>query len=156
MLSQTKVEELNARFATKFAMGAVVERKSSKWNCKLSEMLVGNYLIIPITSAKMLKSEGYSMDNCCREYKRQCAKLEYCVFSIRSRSGERLATLGLKYDEYLWRFDQCFGPSNSEVLEETLEFLDEDGVLQTEGYATDIYYVAHEVVRLMNSTTGSH
>lgn len=152
MLSQSKVENLNSFFTAKLPAGALAGKRSGKWNCKLSEMLVGEYLIIPLTSAKQLKSEGYRMNNCCREYTSRCMALEYCVFSIRSRSGERLATLGLAYDDGYWRFDQCFGPSNGEILEETRQYLDEDGELQTECFATELYYVAHDVVRLMNST----
>jgi hypothetical protein len=156
MLSQSKVENLNAIFSTELAVGSSVEKRSGKWKCKLSEMLVGEYLIMPLTSTKLLKSEGYLMNNCCREYIGQCMALKYCVFSIRSRSGERLATLGLAYDEGYWRFDQCFGPSNGDVLEETRQYLDEEGELQTEWFATELYYVAHDVVRLMNSTICCH
>ena len=104
----------------------------------------------------MLKSEGYWMNNCCRDYAGQCADSEYCIFSIRSRSGERLATLGLISDQGYWYFDQCFGPANTDVLEETSLFLDEDDVLQTEWFPTEIYYVAHEVIRLMNSAGCCH
>ena len=115
-------------------------------------MLIGDYLIIPLTSEKLLKSEDYMMNNCCRDYVDQCAELTYCLFSIRSRPGERLATLGLTCSGGYWRFDQCFGPSNTEVLEETRTYLDEGGEVQEELFATDLYYVAHEVARLMNST----
>ena len=104
----------------------------------------------------MLKSEGYWMNNCSREYARQCENIEYCIFSIRSLSGGRLATLGIKNDKGSWSFDQCYGPSNSEVLEETHEYLDEDEVLQFDCNPTDLYYVAHEVVRLMNADCGSN
>jgi hypothetical protein len=152
MLSQSKVDYFNDLFATELAAGNSVERRSNKWKCKLSESLIGEYLAIPLTSAKMLKSEGYLMNNCCRDYVDQCAEMTYCLFSIRSRSGERLATLGLEYGHDYWRFDQCFGPSNTEVLEEIRSYLDEDGELQEEIYASDLYYVAHEVARLMNST----
>ena len=92
------------------------------------------------------------MNTCCRDYREQCAELSYCLFSIRTRSGERLATLGLTCRGGYWRFDQCVGPSGMEVLEETRSYLDEDGELQEEIYATELYYVVHEVVRLMNST----
>ena len=77
----------------------------------------------------MLKSEGYWMNNCSRDYTRQCQEFEYCIFSIRKRTGERLATLGIANDRGSWSFDQCYGPSNLEVLEETCEYLDEDEVL---------------------------
>jgi hypothetical protein len=150
MLSQSKVDTLNAFVSTELSAGNSVERLRNKWKCKLSETLIGEYLIIPLTSAKLLKSEGYQMNNCCRDYVDQCAEMTYCLFSIRRRSGERVATLGLEYDHDYWRFDQCFGPSNTEVLEETRTYLDEGGELQEELFATDLYYVAHEVARLMN------
>ena len=151
MLSQSKVEYFNDFFATELAVKHSVGRRSNKWECKLAVTLVGDYLIIPLTSAKVLKSEGYMMNNCCRDYISQCMELKYCLFSIRKRTGERLATLGLAYDEDYWRFDQCFGPSNTEVLEETRTYLDEEGEFQEETFATELYYVAHEVARLMNS-----
>jgi hypothetical protein len=156
MFYQPKVDELNANFVNELAVETYVKRRSGKWKCKLSEMLIGDYLIMPLTSTKVFKSEGYLMNNCCRDYISQCMELKYCVFSIRSRPGERLATLGLTNDDGHWRFDQCVGPSNTDVLEETRKYLDEDGMLQTERLATELYYVAHEVVRLMNLTNYSH
>lgn len=151
MLSQSTVNELNALFRTELAAATSSARKSGKWDCKLSEILVGEYSITPLTSAKMLKSEGYLMNNCCRDYISQCEEMEYCVFSIRSRSGERIATLGLINEQGRWLFDQCFGRSNSDVLHGTSSFLDDDSVLQTESLPSDIYYVAHEIARLMNA-----
>ena len=82
--------------------------------------------------------------------------MTYCLFSVRSRSGERLATLGLTCIEDYWRVDQCFGPSNTEVMEETRTYLDEDGELQEELFATELYYVTHEIARLMNSAGGQN
>ena len=93
------------------------------------------------------------MNNCSREYSSPCADGKYTIFSIRTRSGERMATLGIRNDEGYWRFDQCSGPSNGDVLEEVNEYYDDEGILQTEYLPTEIYYVAHEVVRLMNSAT---
>jgi hypothetical protein len=154
MLSQTTVNELNTIFAGELSVTST-KRRSGKWKCKLTETLIGEYLITPLTSAKMLKSEGYRMNNCSRDYTRQCEKLEYCIFSIRKRTGERLATLGLAYDRGSWSFEQCYGPSNTEVLEETHAYLDEDDVLQFDCNPTELYYVAHEVVRLMNAKNDS-
>lgn len=155
MLSQATVTDFNATFSTELTIaGNSIERRPKKWKCKLPETLIVDYLITPLTSAKLLKLEGYLMNNCCPEYIEQCAGLTYCIFSISRRTGERVATLGLKYDLSYWRFDQCFGPSNTEVLEEIRTYLDEDGELQEEIYATEIYYVAHEVARLMNSAGG--
>lgn len=155
MLSQSRVREMKTILKPGFAKKTSGRRQPRKWNCKLSETLIGEYLLVPLTSAKMLKSEGYWMNSCCREYVNECADLKYSIFSIRSRSGGRVATLGLVYDEDYWRFDQCLGQSNTDVLEETRGYLDEDGVLHTELFATELYYVAHEVVRLMNSTNNT-
>ncbi len=155
MLSQTTVGELKADFLNRLQT-KTSGRRSRRWACNVSEMLVGEYLIMPLTSAKMLKSEGYCMNNCCRDYVEKCAGGNYRVFSIRNRSGERLATLGVKRKNEYWQFDQCFGPYNREVLEEVMEYLDEDGKLHVEWSPTEIYYIAHEVIRLMNSATHSH
>ena len=63
MLSQSKVDCFNDFIATKLAAGNSIERQPRKWKCKFSEMLIGEYLIIPLTSAKLLKSEDYQMNN---------------------------------------------------------------------------------------------
>lgn len=152
MLSQAKVDNTAAVFSNEL-VSVSTGRGPRNWSCALSEIIIGDYLIVPLTSAKMLKNEGSRMMNCCRDYATQCAKLKYCIFSIRTRSGERLATLGLKKNRGYWCFDQCFGPANVEVLEETLEYVDEDGVPQTECYPTELYYVAYDVVRMINSTS---
>lgn len=149
MLSQSAVEELNALFAKELS-GVVTNRRTQKWACPLSETIIGEYLITPLTSSKMLKSEGYLMNNCCRDYVRQCQNLEYCIFSIRSLTGKRIATLGVANDHEYWIFDQCYGPSNTDVLEETYEYLDEEEVMQVDWRQTELYYVVHEIVRLLN------
>lgn len=151
MLAQTKTEEFTSFLSLGFTSPQPQKKQLSTWNCKLSEVIIGEYLIIPLTSARMLKSEAYWMNNCCGEFIKSCASKKYCIFSIRSRSGERQATLGLVYQQDHWVFDQCFGPSNTVVTEETREYLDEDGELQLEWYGTELYYVSQEVARLMNA-----
>jgi hypothetical protein len=131
------------------------KKRTTKWNCTLPELLIGDYLIIPLTSTKMLKSEGCWMNNCSREYADQCSKNLYALFSIRTRSGERLATLGLENDCGFWKFDQCYGPSNIEVMEERIEYLDENGEYLVEYYPTEMYYATQEVLRLINRSDGS-
>ncbi len=73
MLSQSKVDYFNDFFITELAAENSVERRQSKWKCELPEMLIGEFLIIPLNSAKLLKSEGYLMNNCSRDYIDQCA-----------------------------------------------------------------------------------
>lgn len=156
MLSQHRIHNPQAGRGVVPGAGISTERRSGRWECALSERFIGEYLIVPLTTARMLSSEGYLMNNCCQEYRHTCETQKYCLFSIRSRSGERRATLGLAREQGGWRFDQCLGPSNAEVLEESLNYLDEEEVLQTEFFPTEMYYIAHEVVRLMNRTGSSH
>lgn len=155
MLTQTKVNPSSSLF-TNHSPQSFKKSKKRSWKSQLFETIVDQFLIIPVTSAKMLRSEAYWMNNCCQDYAGQCANLEYNIFSIRSRSGERFATLGVINDNGYWRFDQCFGSSNSNVLEETLEYLDEDDVLQEERFPTELFYVVHEVVRMMNVNGDFH
>lgn len=155
MLNQTKNKPSSTLF-TNSSLQSFKKSKKKKWKSQLSETIVDQFLVIPVTSAKMLRSEAYWMNNCCQDYAGQCVNLEYNIFSIRSRSGERFATLGVINDNGYWRFDQCFGPSNSDVLEEISEYLDEDDVLQEERFPTELFYVAHEVVRMMNVTGDFH
>jgi hypothetical protein len=49
-----------------------------------------------------------------------------------------------------WNLDYCTGPAGSEIMEERYVYLDDDDVLQSECYPTDIYYVVQEVLRLIN------
>jgi len=150
MLTQMRAEEAKGVLTGEF-LKVVPGRRSKKWQCRLQEMLIGEYLVVPLTSAKTVKAEAYWMNTGCENYIRKCAGMEYALFSICSRSGERLATLGLTNNRGSWRFDYCFGPSCTEVMEETLEYFDDDGVQQREYYPTELYYIAHEVVRLMNA-----
>lgn len=155
MLTQTKINSSSSLFTNQLPQ-SFKNSKKRKWKSKVSETIVDQFLVIPVTSVKMLRSEAYWMNNCCQDYAGQCANFEYNILSIRSRSGERLATLGVINDNGYWRFDQCFGPSNSNVLEETSEFLDEDDVLQEERFPTELFYVVHEVVRMMNANGDFH
>lgn len=127
-----------------------IKKGASRWQCRLPEMMLDEYRIVPLISAKMLRSEGYMMNNCCKEYIGQCGQGDYSIFSIRSWKGDRVATLGIRCVDGYWCFDQCYGPSNSNVLEERLEYVDEEGLEQVDWENSEIFYVAHEVVRQMN------
>ncbi len=75
MLSQSIVDELNTLFVAEL-LRTTTKRQSQKWECMLFEIIISEYLVTPLTSVKMLKSEGYLMNNCCREYASQCENLE--------------------------------------------------------------------------------
>ena len=151
MLNASQVVELNILFSVELTMGDSSKRSTGKWECILPEMLIADYSVIPLTSAKILKSESYWMQNCCREYTYMCADLRYCIFSIRNRFGERLATLGLAKEGAYWNFQQCFGPQNTQILESIREYTEEKGLIHAEWSSTDLYDIAHEIVRMMNS-----
>lgn len=150
MLRLKESEKMSLRGLERFT-GRVVAKRNRRWPSVLPETVVGDYLVVPLTSSKMLKSEGYRMNNCSREYSGLCGLGSYLIFSIRSRSGERVATLGMRKRDEFWRFEQCLGPGNSNVMDEEITYCDENGTVQQEWYPTELYYVAHEVVRLVNS-----
>lgn len=130
-------------------------KRKWKWKCSLSTMNIDEYIIIPLTSSKMLKSEGYHMNNCCKDYTKQCVDQKYCIFSIRDSFGNRLATLGAVNSDNYWRFDQCTGHSNTNVTDHFTEHMDPSGQIHTDLSHSEIFYVANEVVRLLN-VTSSH
>ena len=132
------------------------EKHVRTWPCPLTEELIGEHLVVSLTSIKQVLNEAESLNNFCREYITRCAGGSYSLFSIRSRSGERLATLGLSKEDDYWRVERCVGQADADMLEESMSFLDEDDALHTECYATELYYIAHEVARLMNAQSRVH
>lgn len=155
MQIQTGFESTRSLFTDNLAVTAPPRRRE-KWSCGVGETLIGDYLAVPLISSAMLRSESYWMENSCSVEPLKCATADYALFSIRSRSGERLATLRLANRNGCWQLDRCLGPAGTEVLEETMEYIDEDGELQTEWYPTELYYVVQEVVRLMNGVDRQH
>lgn len=123
-----------------------------RWNCPLPMLRIDEFDIIPLISTKMLKSEGYHMNNCCKDYAAQCAQGTYFVFSIRNHSGDRLATLGAKKVDDHYSLDQCFGPSNSNVTDIFVEYTDDNDYPTVEWQRTELFYVASEVIRVLNKT----
>lgn len=134
----------------------ISQAPTQQWPSMISDMIIGDYLIVPLRTAKMLKSEAYNMNNNSDQFIPGCTTNENCAFSIRNHFGFSQATLILSYDDEGWRLEKCYGPSNTNVLEEVLEFFDENDIAQTEYYPTDLYYVAYEIIRLMNSQQRVH
>ena len=148
-ISQDLRTEIN--FGLMSAVPVAAEKKASGWDCPLGETVIGDFLIIPLISMEMLKHESDSMQNRCEEYGALCRAGSEAVFSICSCSGQRLATLALQNNMGCWNLDYCAGPAGSEIMEECYVYLDDEDVLQTEYYPTDIYYVVQEVLRLINT-----
>lgn len=131
--------------------GTLTPVQKNKWDCPLPTLKIDEYEIVPLTSAKQLKSEGYHMNNCCKDYTHQCSTGEYCIFSIRDFAGNRVATLGAINDDGYWQFDQCLGDSNSNVIDEFTEHMDSQGKIHLEWSHSELFYVANEVIRLLNA-----
>lgn len=121
-----------------------------RWTSPLPHIRIDAFDIMPLTSFSMLKSEGYNMNNCCKDYAPLCAEGTYLLFSIRDHAGERLATMGVEKVDDHYHLDQCFGPSNSNVTDLFIHHLDEDDTHHTEWQRTEIFFVASEVVRMLN------
>lgn len=102
------------------------KERQQHWSPGLEARQIGRFQIIPLTSSKQLKSEGWHMMNCVANYANACRRDEYRVFSIRNLSGKRLATLGLTHKNDQWWIDQCFGPCNS-AENASLELIYENG-----------------------------
>lgn len=155
MLSQTQVTKKDQTFSgSLFPSNSKATTK--RWSYTISETIIGDYLIVPLRTVKMLESEAYNVNNNSDQYIPGCTRLENCAFSMCDHFGFSQATLILAHDNEGWRFEKCYGPSNTNVLEEFIEFFDEFGIAQTEYYPTELYYVAHEVIRLMNSQLRVH
>lgn len=152
MLSSKLVNELNMLFADELKISAKFNKtfRSEKWVSPIGNIEIGEYLIVLLSTPKKVKSEGYLMQNCVRQYVHLCQEGEYLLFSIQNRLGERVATLGVKKGANRWYFDDCLGIRNSVVIETTLDFLSADNCIVYETEYNEIFSVAHEVVRLLN------
>lgn len=152
MLSSKLVDEMNLLFAQELELARTekAKKKSGPWSCPIKVTKLDKYVIVPLVSSKKVKSEGYKMQNCVREYITQCQGGSYLLFSILNEEGIRVATLGAIRRDDRWDFDECLGRKNSEVLETQLEYSDVDGFHIVELEYTEIFSVAHEVIRLLN------
>lgn len=153
MLSPIAVSELNQLFADELKDSRIFWNNFNikRWESSIGLVEIGQYRIVPLTTPKKVKSEGYLMQKCVRQYVDVCQGGEYLLFSIRNLDGERVATLGVKNRDDYWYFDDCLGKENTNVMETILETLDDDNNTVHEIDYTELFSVAHEVVRLLNS-----
>jgi len=136
--------------------------KSSKtanalhWKCNLHQTFISEYLLLPITSMRKLYKEEQVLNNNCSANLFRCYNETYSAISLRTRSGERIATICLQKVQNYWELDACLGKNGENVLEETLIYMDEDLTVQEETTPTELYYICQEAVRLMNNSQNSH
>jgi hypothetical protein len=152
VLSSKVVSELNLLFSRELAVTTKLnsEKGSGKWFCSIRAVQIGEYMIVPLTSPRDVKSEGYMMKNCVREYIHLCKDGKYLLFSIRNSLNERIATLGVERRDNRWYFDECLGEENSVVMETTVDPLDANNYEYEIFEYTEMFSVAHEIVRLLN------
>jgi len=130
--------------------------KTLLWKCDLHQTFIGEYLLLPITSLRKLHKEEQVLNNNCSSNLFRCYNETYSAISLRTRSGERIATICLQKEQNYWELDSCLGRNSENVLEETLIYMDEDLNVQEETTPTDLYYICQEAVRLMNNRQNSH
>lgn len=152
LLSPHTVAELNQLFADELEVSGMFWNNLNikQWESPVGLVEIGQYHIVPLTTPKKVKSEGYLMQNCVRQYVDICSGGKYLLFSIRNFDGERVATLGVKNLDDHWYLDSCLGRENTTVMEKTFEVTD-DGNVTFEIDYTELFSVAHEVVRLLNN-----
>lgn len=112
------------------------------------ETTIGDFLLVPLLSKKRIREEESSYGIHLSEYIEKCQYGTMALFSICTRSGQRVAILALTLSDDCWEIDFCYGPFYAEVMDEMIDYIDEEGGLQTEWLPTEIYYIAHEVTRL--------
>ena len=125
--------------------------KSIAWQSGLSETIIGAYLMVPLTSIKMLFEEESETGKSYRDFIFRCFHNNYRLFSVRDRSGQRLAVLGISRVNGYWALDFCRDPFDANMLEEYLVYLDDENTVQEEMVPTELYYVSQEIVRLLNA-----
>lgn len=130
--------------------------KTLRWNSPLRQTFVGEYLLQPITSMRMLHKEDRVLDNGCSSNLFRCYNETYAAISLRTRSGERLATLCLQRKNDYWAINSCLGRNGQNALEETLVYMDEELNVLEETTPTELYYICQEAVRLINNRQNNH
>lgn len=124
------------------------KRRKSRltWSSAVESCELGDYVVVPLTTSSELRREGAAMHHCVGTYDLLCATGSLRVFSIRDLDGRRLATMSLMLGPAGWQLGEIKGLMNSEVV--LLEELPVDTEQTRIVWAhTDLYYVAHEVVR---------
>jgi len=122
------------------------KKRKLTWTSDLAAFELGNYLVVPLTSSKMLREEGQIMGHCAALYDRLCHEGTVRLFSVQDLIGYRIATVSLLWRDDYWHLEQMKGPRNAGILYEqvayqfqgcTAERLDE----------TDLYFVGQEIVQ---------
>lgn len=125
-------------------------KRNLRWESLIGPFEAGNYSIVPLACSNDLREEADFMNHCVnRRYPSWCHVGAVRIFSIRDLDGRRLATSSIyfDFDLMLWRFEQCKGYGNLEVCEIVM-FSGEDRPSPAGMELSDIYFLAHDIVRI--------
>ncbi len=85
------------------------------WSSLLSSMTHGGWCVRPITDAWALHEEALAMRHCADGYLTQCLDGSWRLFSVRTPSGKRVATLGIERDGSSWKIGDLRSFANGSV-----------------------------------------
>lgn len=77
-----------------------LEQNALSWPCLLPVTVLGEYTVVPLRSAWVLRTEAFLMRHCVDSYIGQCIEGRVLIFSVRNSAGKRVATIGLKDSEW--------------------------------------------------------
>ena len=81
-----------------------------QWESALGELRIGDWVIVPVVNAWMLRSEGLRQKHCADRYLKDCLLGKKRLFSVRHADGRRVATIGIELVGDAW---QSFGIKRS-------------------------------------------
>lgn len=121
-----------------------------EWASAVLRCEIGDYLILPLTTSRLLRAEGRAMKHCVGHYDELCHKGLARVFSVRDISGHRVATASLIWRDDYWHLEQVKGHENAEVLESENTYFDGNSTV-TELAPTELYFVGQEILQRYRS-----
>lgn len=125
-------------------------KRNLAWVSALPECEIGDFQIVPLTTARQLRSEGREMKHCVALYADRCFRGLARVFSIRDLFGHRVATASLIWRDDYWHLEQVKGAMNGNVLEGVETFFDGESTM-TEMEPTDLHFVSQTLLQSYRS-----
>ena len=141
--SHPQADLLNAMFDTDRPRR---KKRNLDWTSDLAECVIGEFVIVPLTTSRQLRAEGRAMRHCVGQYDEICHKGLARVFSIRDLSKKRMATISLLWRDDYWHLEQIKGRQNVDVLESESTFFDGNTTV-TLLEPTELHFVSQEVLR---------
>ena len=96
------------------------------WEVPIHPMTVGEFTAVALASGKDLWDESVAMRHCADLYAKPCQEGRALLFSVRTASGDRYATIALEHKDGVWSLLQACGHANARIgseLDELIEVL---------------------------------